>query len=117
MPKSVIGAEINPMGGRSDIWIGSFDEMPPDWSQKFSIVYSNAFDQSSDPVRTSLEWRRVLRQGGYLIFCYSSDVEPSAHDPVGAIEEQDVISLFGGTVIYSAKKASAAGYNEIILKI
>lgn len=31
--KSVIGVELNPQGARSDVWVGSFDEMPEEWGK------------------------------------------------------------------------------------
>ena len=116
-PQSVIGVEINPMGERSDIWIGSFDEMPPEWSGRFDIIFSNSFDQSQDPFRTAHEWRRIARPDGFLIFCFSSQSEPNAHDPVAGITRDDVIRLFGNDLVYYRKSGSAVRYHEAILRL
>ncbi len=115
-PSSVIGVEVNAMAARADVWIGSFDDMPADWTERFGVVFSNAFDQSQDPFRTAKEWWRVLRPGGYLVFCYGSKTEPNVHDPVGGITAGDVRRLFQGTVVHQGERATAVGYNEIIVR-
>jgi hypothetical protein len=114
--KSVIGVEINPRAARSDIHVGSFDEMPAEWSGKFGVVFSNSFDQSQDPYRTAAEWKRILRPGGFLIFCFAEEDEPTVTDPVGAIRLKDVMDLFGGRLVYFADKGSKNGYTEAILQ-
>lgn len=115
---SVIGVEINPMGRRQDIWIGSFDELPKDWEGKFSVIYSNSFDHSQDPYRTAKEWVRIAKSNAILIFAFSNiDTGPSVHDPVGNIELADVLDLFGGELLYFGKAASFNNYSEVILRI
>lgn len=115
-PRSVIGVEINPRAARSDIWIGSFDEMPSGWTGAFGVLYSNSFDQSEDPHRTAREWRRVLREAGYLIFCFNEAQEPTLTDRVGKIGLADVASLFGGALVYYQHRGSRAGYSEAIVR-
>ncbi len=61
---SVVGVEINPDASRQDTLIGSFDELPKNWQNKFSILYSNSFDQSQDPYKTAKEWLRVIKKKG-----------------------------------------------------
>ena len=98
--RDVIGVEINPDSRRQDVWVGSFDEMPAQWENRFRIIFSNSFDQSMSPERTAKEWKRVLKPGGYLIFCYGEGHEPIERDPVGMINPEDVLMLFGGRRIF-----------------
>ncbi len=114
--KSVIGVELNPSGERKDVLVASFQEMPDEWDGKFNIVYSNAFDQSYNPYKTAKEWERIVKDGGYIIFCFTEGNEPSRHDPVGGIYLNDVLELFSGDIIYYMKKGSQNNYSEVILK-
>ncbi len=111
---SAVGVELNPDAKRQDVWIGSFDEMPPEWSNKFSILYSNSFDQSQDPVRTANEWKRVLRGGGVIILGFT-ETEPTESDPVGNLVYTDMIKLFGGELIYFNKYG--INYSYLIIRI
>ncbi len=115
-PRSVIGVELNPQAERRDIWIGSFDEMPTEWSASFPVIYSNSFDQSQDPERTAAEWKRVLRPGGILIFCFTNGAKPTVADRVGDITKEDVLALFGGRLLHFADRGSRNGYTEVILQ-
>lgn len=115
--RSVVGVEINPRAKRPDVWVGSFDEMPADWAQKFGVLYSNSFDQSQDPYRTAFEWKRVLRPGGYLIFCFAEESNPTFTDPVGDIRLKDVIDLFGGRLVYFSDHGSENGYSEVVIQL
>jgi hypothetical protein len=112
-----IGVEINPRAKRKDIWIGSFDEMPDNWEQQYDLVYSNSFDQSQDPYKTSKEWWRVLRPGGYLIFAFNPMQSPTKSDPVGKISISDVQSFFPeGELVYYSLFGSENSYTEIIFR-
>jgi len=112
--ESVIGVEVNPAAARQDVWIGSFDEMPIDWTDKFSILYSNSFDQSQDPFKTAEEWKRVARKSAILIFGYS-DAPPTESDPIGYIQHTDILELFGGELIYDDK--DSFNYSYVIIKL
>lgn len=114
---SAIGVEINPRARRSDVWTGSFDEMPCDWTNKFNITYSNSFDQSQDPNKTAKEWERVTRPGGYLVFCFAEAAEPTESDPVGNLNLRDVLGLFCGGLIYYQERGSSNGYSEVIVRV
>lgn len=107
------GVEINPMNTRKDVWIGSFSEMPADWTDRFDVVYSNAFDHAYHPVATAREWRRVLKPGGTLILAYVPDQPPTLTDPVGELTERDLLALFGGAVRW--RGMNDAGYHELAL--
>ena len=50
---NVHGVEINPIAKRKDTFVGSFDELPPNWENKYDLIYSNSFDQSMDPKKTA----------------------------------------------------------------
>lgn len=115
-PRSVIGAEVNPLAARSDVWVGSFDDMPSAWSRTFGVVYSNSFDQSEDPERTAREWRRVLRPGGYLIFCYTPRREPTPTDRVGDLDLADVLRLFDAQPVHFHECGSESRYSEVIVR-
>jgi hypothetical protein len=115
-PTTVVGVEINPDATRSDVLVGSFDEMPDSWTRRFGILFSNSFDQSQDPRRTAAEWRRVVRPRGYLIVCFAPGVEPNAHDPVGQIELGDIQAVFGGELVFFQHRGSRKGYSEAIIR-
>ena len=115
--KSAIGLEINPEAQRSDTLIGSFDEMPKEWENKFKIVYSNSFDQSQDPVKTASEWKRIAskeKNGCILIIGYTT-TPPNLHDPVGDLSMADFQNLFGGEVLYFSN--THGYYKSIVIKI
>ena len=114
---SVVGVELNPRAARSDVWVGSFDAMPPDWSHRFSVAYSNSFDQSEDPDRTAREWGRIVRPRGYVIFCFSKNAAPTLSDPVGGLTLEDVLGLFGGELVYFCDRGSRSGYSEVIMRM
>jgi hypothetical protein len=114
--RSVIGVEVNPRAVRRDIWIGSFDDMPSEWTGTFGVLYSNSFDQCADPERTAREWRRIIRPGGFMVFCYSSDADPTPTDPVGGVCLHDVQALFGGHLLYFHERGSRNGYSKAVLQ-
>jgi len=114
---SVIGVEVNPEAVRQDTWIGSFDEMPKSWENKFNIVYSNSFDHSYDVNKTVKEWKRVIRPGGYLILGSAKESTPSATDRVANISLNDILNLFGSGLIFFQQSGSVLGYTETIIKI
>lgn len=113
----VIGVELNPQGKRQDVWCGSFDLMPAEWSKCFGVVYSNAFDQSFDPFKTAQEWQRIARSGAYFILCFTPNAQPNETDPVGGLNHNDFLDIFGGRMVYFQDRASKCGYSEIILKM
>ncbi|MCI0437675.1 MAG: class I SAM-dependent methyltransferase [Chloroflexi bacterium] len=115
--KSVFGVEINPRAARSDVWIGSFDEMPHEWENTFGVLYSNSFDQSQDPHRTAREWTRVTRKGGYIIVGFSEGIEPTSTDPVGDLHIKDIAELFDGELIYFQSRGSLNNYSEVIIRV
>ena len=112
--ESVIGVEINPDAERPDVAIGSFDDMPSQWTDTFRILYSNSFDQSQDPYKTAKEWVRVCQGGGMVIIGFA-DAEPNVHDPVGSLTYRDFLELFPGQLLYFNKYGS--NYSDIIIKI
>lgn len=115
--KSVVGVEVNPSASREDTWIGSFDEMPKEWGQKFNILYSNSFDHSFDAKKTAQEWLRVIKPGGYLILGTIKESTPSRTDRISDITLNDILSLFPGKLVFSKNEGSVAGYTETIIRI
>lgn len=111
----VYGVEINPQAQRKDTLISSFDELPEDWNNKFDLLYSNSFDQSMSPEKTAIEWKKILKNNGLIIFSFSYDKMPTESDPVGGLTFENVSKLFGGEVIYYDK--SGSNYSDLILKI
>lgn len=115
-PRSGVGVEINPRGGRQDVWVGSFDAMPSAWGRRFGVAFSNSFDQSLDPVATASEWRRVMRPGGVMILCYAPGAAPTESDPVGDLTDADLLALFDPCRLLWAGR-SACGYRELGLSV
>ena len=108
------GVEINPDAKRKDILIANFDLLPKDWDNKFNVIFSNSFDQSMNPIKTSEQWKTLAEnKSTYFIICFSY-TEPTLTDPVGYITFEDIKSLFPGKVIYCSKNIST--YHEIIIK-
>ena len=54
---------------------------------------------------------------GYLICCFSDGAEPTDSDPVGDIHLADVLSLFGGELIYFHSRGSRNSYSEVIIRL
>ena len=112
---NVYGVEINPLAKRKDTFIGSFDELPKNWEKKYDLIYSNSFDQSMDPEKTAIEWKRILKNNGIIIFSFSYKKDPTESDPVGGLSHEDVLKLFGGELIYYDKFGS--NYSDLILRL
>jgi len=112
--QAVFGVELNPDAKRQDTWIGSFDQMPKEWSGKFSVLYSNSFDQSHDPFRTAAEWKRVLLEGGIIILGFS-ETEPTESDPVGNLTYYDLLKIFDGELIFFSKYGFH--YSYVVLRL
>jgi hypothetical protein len=115
--KSSIGIELSPLAKRSDTWIGSFDEIPDFFNQKFNIIYSNSFDHCMDPYKTASLWRKALQSNGYIIICFPHDQEPQDIDPVGNVNLNDILELFPGELIYAHQYGSKWNYHEYIIRV
>ncbi len=112
----VFGVEINPMAERKDVYIGSFDELPPQWEGSIDVIYSNSFDQSQDPYKTAGQWRKVLKKGGLLIIAVNHNQQVSNHDPVGMISLEDIRLLFPGELLCYQYQGSENNYSEGIIR-
>ena len=64
------GVEINPDALRKDVLISNFDFLPKSWDKKFNIIFSNSFDHSMDPINTSKNWIKLVRQTTYYHLLY-----------------------------------------------
>lgn len=111
---SVVGVEINPDARRSDTWVGSFDDLPVEWSKRFSLIYSNSFDQSLDPVKVAGEWRRILKTNGLILLGFNNSA-PTATDPTGDLAYQDLLDLFPGELLYFDARGS--NYSDILIRL
>jgi hypothetical protein len=112
-----VGVELNPMVHRPDVWVGSFDQLPDSWTDRFEVAYTNAFDHAFDPEAAAACWRRVVRPGGYLVLCFPTDQDAAPIDPVGHVSLDDVRELFPGELIYYRLRGSAWRYTEHIIRL
>ena len=116
MSGEVWGVELNPMGARKDVLVGSFDELPVAWTAGFRIVYSNCLDHAQDPSKAIKEWVRMLMPGGYLILAYVEGQSVNADDPVGHITLDDVKGLVRLPMVFYQHKGSRNHYTEAIFR-
>lgn len=116
-PDSCIGVELNPLVKRPDVWNGSFDRLPGEWSGQFDVVYTNAFDHAYDPEETTACWRRVIKPGGYFILGFPEGQTPSTVGPVGEVSLKDVMRYFPGELVYYQSKGSKWWYTEYIVRL
>jgi hypothetical protein len=115
--KSVVGLELSPKGRRKDVLVGSFDDMPEEWTDKFSIVYTNSFDHSYDPYLTASQIIKTLRNGGYVVLAFPTGQDTGDIDPVAELDLDDVKDLFGNNIIYHRLYGSRWYYSEYIIRV
>ncbi len=116
-PHSCVGVEINPLARRSDILIGSYDDLPAQWEGTFGVVFSNSFDHAYDPIQVAQTWRRVIRPGGYLVLDFPEQQRAAAIDPVGLLTLADVLELFPGSLVYFHRRGSVWSYTEFVVRL
>lgn len=116
-PDSVIGVELNPIGARRDVWVGSYDALPAQWGGAFHVVFTNAFDHAYEPESTIACWKRVIRSGGYFILDSPVGQDSAPLDPVGDVTLDDVTRLLGGELIYYAARGSEWTYSTFIVRL
>lgn len=98
---AVQGVELHPQGARPDVWIGSFDAMPPEWAGRFALLYSNALDHAWEPDQTAQEWRRDAAPGAWLALTLAVGNVPTETDPIADIRDADLRDWFGGAPVAS----------------
>jgi hypothetical protein len=113
----VVGVEINPDASRSDIRVGSFDELPAEWAGEFDLLFSNSFDHSMDPARTVAEWKRVAAPGAYVIVAFAMDQQQSDHDPTTGLTFTTLRELWGEQVVFASETYNRNGYHEICFRM
>lgn len=113
----VMGVEINPDAARPDIHIGSFDDLPNEWTAKFQLLYSNSFDHSVDPFKTIAEWRRVAAPGAYVIIGFAPGTEASRTDPLGGMTITQMIALWQLPVVFASETLNRGGYHEVCFQV
>ncbi len=113
----VMGVEINPDAERPDIFIGSFDELPADWSGQFDLIFTNSFDHSMDPAKTVAEWKRVAAPGAYVIVGFAMDQEQSDHDPTTGLTFEGLSELWQAPVVFASETFNRNGYHEVCFRL
>lgn len=96
-----------------ETWTGSFESLPHDWSGKFDLAWSQeAFCHAADKLAAFQEARRVLRNGGVLVF---SDVLLAENTPDEASEVYSRVNAVARwtTVIQHIEDLTKAGFREI----
>ncbi|MBX3048310.1 MAG: class I SAM-dependent methyltransferase [Anaerolineales bacterium] len=113
----VWGVEINPDAAREDIHVGSFDDLPKEWTGKFQLLYSNSFDHSVDPQRTISEWKRVAAPGAYIMIGFAPGTDASHTDPLGGMTITQMIELWQLPVVFASETLNRGGYHEICFQM
>lgn len=113
----VLGVELNPDSVRPDVRIGSFDELPDDWTGRFKLIFSNSFDHSQDPNKTIREWKRVAAPGAYLIIAFPADNTPTETDPLGKLSLDSVRDFVKAEIVFASETLNRTGYHEICFRL
>jgi hypothetical protein len=79
----VIGTDIVPQSSEVLQW--DFNEVKPEWIDKFDFIYSNAYDHTCVPDLCLKRWMSCLKQNGKLILEWTTAHVPSdPYNPFGA---------------------------------
>lgn len=113
----VMGVEVNPDALREDVWVGSFDEMPTEWTDRFDLLYTNSFDHSQNAEKTVREWKRVAAPGAYLILVFPLENKPSSTDPLGGLEISTLKQLWQSDIVFASETMNLNGYHEICFRL
>lgn len=113
----VWGVELNPDTVRPDVYVGSFDELPADWGNRFRLIFSNSFDHSQDPHKTIAEWKRVAAPGAYLIIAFPSENLPTQTDPLGRLTLEIVRDYVQSEVVFASETLNRTRYHEICFRL
>ncbi len=113
----VQGVELNPDVDRPDVFVGSFDELPNEWSGRFQLVFSNSFDHSQDPHKTISEWKRVAAPGAYLIIAFPPENKPTQTDPLGHLTLDTLRRYVQADVVFATETLNRTGYHEICFRL
>lgn len=113
----VWGVEINPEADREDILIGSFDELPMDWNNRFDILYSNSFDHSMNPEKVVAEWKRVAAPGAYIITAFPLVDNFTDTDPVSGLSFEVLEELWQSPIVFASQTFNHNNYYDICVRI
>ncbi len=113
----VQGVELNPDVLRSDVFRGSFDELPDEWTGRFHIIFSNSFDHSQDPHRAIKEWKRVAAPAAYLIIAFPSENKPTQTDPLGQLSLNALREYVGADLVFATETLNRTRYHEICFRL
>lgn len=113
----VLGVEINPDGARDDVWVGSFDELPAEWTDRFRLLYTNSFDHTQDVEQTIREWKRVAAPGAYLVLAFPAGAQPSETDPLGGLKMNLLKDMWQAEIVFATETMNRNGYHEICFRL
>lgn len=113
----VWGVELNPDVVRADVHVGSFDELPNEWSGRFQLIFSNSFDHSQDPHKTIKEWKRVAAPGAYLIIAFPLENTATQTDPLGKLSLEIVRGYVGSEMVFASETLNRTRYHEICFRL
>jgi hypothetical protein len=114
--EACIGVELSSRGQRPDVWVGSFDALPDQWTGRFGVVFSNSFDHAYEPEVTARMWWRALRSGGYLVLDFPQQQELTSVGIVAHVDLDDVRRIFPGEIAFFQYRGSASGYTTYIVR-
>ena len=77
-----------------------FNILPDEWENKFDLVYSNSLDHAFDVNITLVEWRRVTKDGGYILIVASN---------IDKVTESDIYTFIPDDFIGAEKVWTIAG--------
>jgi hypothetical protein len=88
----VYGVDINPKVKEvaGSTLCCDFNNLPPNWTDKFDFVYSNSLDHAFDIKKTILEWRRICK--GYILIRFAKHNINTAD--LYSFSKEDIKDLF-----------------------
>ena len=113
----VMGVEINPLCQRPDVYVGSFDDLPQDWSARFGLLFSNSLDHTMDIERTTREWKRVARPGAYVILAYNPGQAATASDPTGNLSLRFLCELWDAELVFASESFNRNNFHEVCFRL
>lgn len=113
----VQGVELNPDVDRPDVHVGSFDDLPSEWTGRFQLIFSNSFDHSEDPHKTIAEWKRVAAPGAYLVIAFPLENLPTQTDPLGRLTLEIIRDYVQAEVVFASQTLNKTSYHEICFRL
>jgi cyclopropane fatty-acyl-phospholipid synthase-like methyltransferase len=96
-----------------ETWMGSFENLPHDWTERFDLAWSQeAFCHSADKLAAFQEAHRVLRRGGMLVFSDILLVEDTPSEASSVYSRVNAVARWT-TVNQHIEDLTKAGFIEI----